>query len=91
MPKYRDGWNDPPPTEQPRDWCGTKHGSLYKPRRTLKRAATAAAVAGLTVFTYALLPMAFAVGGAGIGIWYVGAKFYQWLDAGRDDDEPLRS
>ncbi|EYR81806.1 hypothetical protein [Shinella sp. DD12] len=82
---------DPPATETPRDWCGTKHGSLYKPRRTLKRAATAFVAAGLTGFTYALLPVAFAVGGAGIGLWYVGAKFYQWLDADRSDEEPLRS
>ncbi len=77
---------DPPATEQPRDYTPTTHT-----RRTLKRAATAAAVAGLTAFTYALLPMAFAVGGAVVGLWYVGAKFYEWLDAGRDDDEPLRS
>jgi hypothetical protein len=85
MPSDRKHHKDPPLTEAPRDYTP----STYT-RRGLKRAATAAAVAGLTGFTYALLPMAFAVGGAALGIWYVGAKFYEWLDAGRDD-EPLRS
>lgn len=70
---------DPPPTTVPLDHEPTA-GTIYKPRRVWKRALTAAACAAVISLTYALIPIAFAVGGAAIGVWFVGAEIYDWLD-----------
>ncbi|WP_242221617.1 hypothetical protein [Shinella zoogloeoides] len=80
MPKYRDGWNDPPPTAVPLDHEPTA-STIHKPRRVWKRALTAAACAAVIGLTYALIPIAFAVGGAAIGVWFVGAEVYGWLES----------
>ncbi len=89
MPKYRDGWGDPPPSEAPKDWdCSgvSMTGPVYKPGTTWKRALTAAVCAGVIGLIYALIPIAFAVGGAAIGVWFVGAEIYAWLDRKTDPE-----
>lgn len=78
---------DPPPTATPIDHTPTAGGYV---RRGIKRGLIAATVAALAAFTYALLPVAFAVGGACLGLWWVGVMLYEWLD-GHTDEEPLRS
>ena len=79
---------DPPPTAVPLDHEPAT--AIPSTGQVWKRALTAAACAAVIGLTYALIPIAFAVGGAAIGVWFVGAEVYGWLDAGRDD-EPLRS
>lgn len=76
---------DPPPTATPLD-----HTPANYVRRGLKRAAIAFATVVLTGMTYALLPIAFAVGGAALGVWWVCAAIYEWLER-HTDEEPLRS
>jgi hypothetical protein len=76
---------DPPPTAVPLD-----HEPTNYVRRGLKRGAIAFAAAALTVVTCALMPIAFAVGGAALGVWWAGATFYEWLES-QTDEEPLRS
>ena len=71
---------DPPSTAVPLDHAPMA-GTIYKPHRAWKRALTAAACAGVIGLTYALIPIAFAVGGAAIGIWFVGAEVYGWLES----------
>lgn len=87
MRKYRDGWNDPPPTEAPKDW------DVFAPTTNnyARRGLIAAATTVLTGLTYALMPIAFAVGGAILGLWWAAAAFYEWLDGNTVDEEPLRS
>lgn len=78
MPKYKDGWNDPPPTSVPLDH---EPATAIPPTgQVWKRALTAAACAAVIGLTYALIPIAFAVGGAAIGVWFVGAEVYGWLE-----------
>lgn len=79
MPKYRDGWNDPPPTTTPLD-----HEPVNYARRGVKRGLVAGCVAGLAGLTYALMPIAFAFGGAAIGIWWIASDFRDWLNRRRD-------
>ena len=67
---------DPPPTAVPLD----HEPQTPSTGRTLNRALTAAACAAVIGLTYALIPIAFAVGGAAIGVWFVGAEVYGWLD-----------
>lgn len=86
MRKYRDGWNDPPPTTTPLD-----HEPVNYVRRGLKRGMIAAATTAVTGLTYALMPITFAVGGALLGLWWAAAAFYEWLDGNTIDEEPLRS
>jgi len=76
---------DPPPTTTPLD-----HEPVNYTRRGLKRGLIAAAVAALTALTYALMPIAFAVGGAILGLWWAAAAIYEWLES-HTDEEPLRS
>lgn len=82
MPKYRDGWNDPPPTTTPLD----HEPATPTTGATWKRALTAAACAAVFGLTYALIPIAFAVGGAAVGVWFVGAEIYAWLDRHTDPE-----
>ena len=77
---------DPPPTTTPLD-----HEPVNYVRRGLKRGLSAAATAALTGLTYALMPIAFAIGGALLGLWWAAAAFYEWLDGHGVDEEPLRS
>jgi hypothetical protein len=76
---------DPPPADTPKDFdvygFAPAPKTIYKPRRVWKRALTAAACAAVISLTYALIPIAFAVGGAAIGVWFVGAEIYDWLDS----------
>lgn len=84
--KYRDGWNDPPPTAVP-----LAHEPTNYARRSLKRGLIAAATIAVTGLTYAILPIAFAVGGAALGVWWIAAAIYDWLDGHTVDEEPMRS
>lgn len=88
MTRYRDGWNDPPPTSTPLDHEPTANTYV---RRGLKRGLIAAATIAVTCLTYALLPIAFAVGGAVLGLWWIAAGVYDWLDGHTVDEEPMRS
>lgn len=92
MPDYRTKHHkDPPPTDTPKDFdvygFAPAPKTIYKPRRAWKRALTAAVCAGIAGLTYALIPIVFAVGGAAIGIWFVGAEVYDWLDRHTDQDQ----
>ncbi|MCD1264026.1 hypothetical protein B5M44_04340 [Shinella sumterensis] len=79
---------DPQPTETPKDFdvYGLVPPQDQPTGRTWKRAMTAAACAAVFGLTYALIPIAFAVGGAAIGVWFVGAEFYDWLDRHTNQD-----
>lgn len=77
---------DPPPTAVPLDHEPANYG-----RRGLKRGLIAAATTAVTCLTYAMLPIAFAVGGAVLGLWWIAAGVYDWLDRHTVDEEPLRS
>lgn len=76
---------DPPPTAVPLDHEPAT--SIPSTGQVWKRALTAAACAAVIGLTYALIPIAFAVGGAAIGIWFVGAEVYDWLDRHTDQDQ----
>lgn len=68
---------DPPPRTTPTDYVPT--GAIYNPRRTIKRSLAAFAVAGAAGFTYAIMPIAFAMGGAALGVWWIASDFRDWL------------
>lgn len=78
MPPDTKHHRDPPPTTTPLDHEPAT--AIPSTGQVWKRALTAAACAGVIGLTYALIPIAFAVGGAAIGVWFVGAEIYDWLD-----------
>lgn len=80
MPADRKHHKDPPASSEPRDHVPTT-GTYDK--RGIKRGAMAAVSFGAAGLIYALMPIAFAFGGAALGIWWVAADFRDWLDRRR--------